>query len=222
MTSVAAKKNIRDFCGKPIIAYSIEVALKSGLFDHVIVSTDDKEVASIARDFGAECPFVRPAEHADDYSSTNAVVKHAVKWYLQQSESVSLVCCIYATAPFIRADYLKEGHDKIISSGKSFAFSVTSFPFPIQRAIRINNQGEIAAFCPDSIASRSQDMEDAYHDAAQFYWGRPEAFINDDVMFSDISIPIILPRYLVQDIDVPEDWLRAEYMYKALHASEAC
>jgi len=215
------RKNIRDFCGKPIIAYSIEVALESGLFDHVIVSTDDEEIASIARKFGAECPFVRPAELADDYASTNAVVKHAVNWYLQKSESVSLVCCIYATAPFIRANYLREGHDKIISSGKSFAFSVTSFPFPIQRAIRISNQGEIAAFCPDSIARRSQDLEDAYHDAAQFYWGRPEAFTNDDVIFSDISAPVILPRYLVQDIDVSEDWLRAESMYKALHESEA-
>jgi pseudaminic acid cytidylyltransferase len=215
------RKNIREFCGKPIIAYSIEAALASGLFDQVIVSTDDDEIASVARDFGAETPFMRPGEIADDYTGTNAVVKHAIQWYQERSRSVSLSCCIYATAPFIHPEYLKEGHNKLINSGKSFAFSVTSFPFPIQRAIHINRKGEMDAFWPEHRNTRSQDLEETYHDAGQFYWGRAQAFLNDEVIFSKISIPVILPRYLVQDIDTLEDWRRAEYMFKAIQGSEA-
>jgi pseudaminic acid cytidylyltransferase len=215
------RKNIREFCGKPIIAYSIEAALASGLFDQVIVSTDDDEIASVARQFGAATPFVRPAEICDDHTGTNAVVKHALQWYQEKVNSVSLACCIYATAPFVHHEYLKEGHDKLINSDKSFAFSVTSFPFPIQRAIRINGKGEVEAFWPEHIKTRSQDLEEAYHDAGQFYWGRSQAFLNDEVTFSKISIPVILPRYLVQDIDTMEDWHRAELLFKAINGSGA-
>lgn len=215
------RKNIRDFCGKPIIAYSIEAALDSGLFDHVIVSTDDDEIASVAREFGAATPFMRPTEIADDHTGTNAVVKHALQWYQEKVHSVSLACCIYATAPFVRSEYLKEGHDKLINSDKSFAFSVTSFPFPIQRAIYINGKGEVEAFWPEHINTRSQDLEQAYHDAGQFYWGRSQAFLNDEVTFSNISIPVILPRYLVQDIDTMEDWYHAEHMFQAIKGSGA-
>ncbi len=210
------RKNIRDFCGKPIIAYSIETALASGLFDHVIVSTDDEEIASVAREFGAETPFIRPAEIADAHTGTNLVVKHAIEWYQKQAHRISLACCIYATAPFLQVKYLKDGHDKLINSDNSFAFSVSSFPFPIQRAIRKTAEGGVEAFWPEHIDSRSQDLEEAYHDAAQFYWGRPKAFLNDQITFSQISIPIVLPRYLVQDIDSIEDWQCAELMWKAL------
>lgn len=210
------RKNIRDFCGKPIIAYSIEAAIASGLFDHIIVSTDDEEIASIAKAFGAEVPFMRPADIADDYTGTDAVVKHAIQWYQEQKYSISLVCCIYATAPFVDPVYLKEGYDSLMNSDKSFAFSVTSFPFPIQRAIRINREGEVGAFWPEHVNSRSQDLEEAYHDAGQFYWGRPEAFLNNKITYSNISIPVILPRYMVQDIDSLEDWEMAEYMYQSL------
>lgn len=210
------QKNIRDFCGKPIIAYSIETALTSRFFDQVIVSTDDEEIASVAREFGAETPFVRPTEIAGDYTSTNSVVKHAIEWYQKRAHTFSLVCCIYATAPFLQVRYLKEGHDRLISSDKSFAFSVTSFPFPIQRAIRITSKGDVQAFWPEHINSRSQDLEEAYHDAGQFYWGRPSAFLNDQATFSNLSIPIVLPRYLVQDIDSIEDWQCAELMWKAV------
>lgn len=213
-------KNLRDFFGKPIIAYSIETALESRLFDHVIVSTDDDKISSAARKLGAEVPFVRPARISDDHTGTNEVVKHAIQWYQQRGHDVSLVCCIYATAPFVSTQYLKEGHDKLISSQKSFAFSVTSFSFPIQRAIRITAKGEVEAFLPEHINSRSQDLEGAFHDAGQFYWGRPQAFLDNEVMFSDVSIPIILPRHLVQDIDTPEDWQRAELMFKTLKKSE--
>jgi N-acylneuraminate cytidylyltransferase len=116
---------------------------------------------------------------------------------------------------------LKEGHDRLLESQKSFAFSVTSFAFPIQRAIRINNNGEVGAFWPENINSRSQDLEEAFHDAGQFYWGRPQAFLDDEVMFSDASIPVILPRHLVQDIDTLEDWRHAELMFEVLKLSEA-
>jgi len=210
------RKNIRDFCGKPIIAYSIETALAAGLFDHVIVSTDDDEIASVAREFGAETPFVRPAEIADEHTGTNLVVKHAIEWYQEQAKTISLVCCIYATAPFLQLEYLKEGHDKLISSDKAFAFSVTSFPFPIQRAIRITTEGAVQAFWPEHNHTRSQDLEKAYHDAGQFYWGRANAFLNNLETFSKSSIPIMLPRYLVQDIDSMEDWQCAELMWKII------
>jgi len=214
------RKNIRDFCGKPIIAYSIEAALASNLFDHVIVSTDDDEIAAIAREFGAETPFIRPAEIADDYTGTNAVVKHAIQWYEKKSQSISLTCCIYATAPFVSPEYLKEGYERLIKSDKSFAFSVTSFAFPIQRAIRINTMGEVEAFWPEYVNDRSQDLEEAYHDAGQFYWGRAEAFLFDTAAYSSASVPIYLPRYLVQDIDTFEDWEMAEYMYQSLQIRE--
>ncbi len=216
------RKNIRNFCGKPIIAYSIEAALESQLFDHVIVSTDDDEIASVASGYGAEIPFVRPSEISGDHVGTNEVVKPALEWSQARAHSVSLACCIYATAPFVGVEYLREGHDKLLNDPvKHFSFSVTTFPFPIQRAIRINRKGEIEAFWPEYNKTRSQDLEDAYHDAGQFYWGRHNAFLNDEMIFSNSSIPVILPRYLVQDIDTNEDWRRAELMFEALSATGA-
>jgi len=211
-----SKKNIRDFCGKPIIAYSIEAALASSCFDKVIVSTDEKEIAAIACEYGAEAPFIRPKELSDDYTGTNEVIKHAINWYQEKHEIISFACCIYATAPFVRAEYIVEGYEKLSSSNKSFAFSVTSFPFPVQRAIRINANNEIEAIWPENVLKRSQDLEEAYHDAGQFYWGRSEAFIKDELLFSKVSVPVILPRHLVQDIDTLEDWCRAELMYQAM------
>jgi pseudaminic acid cytidylyltransferase len=209
------KKNIKDFFGKPIIAYSIEVALKSELFDKVIVSTDDKKIAQIAKEYGAEVPFLRPKEISDDFTATNDVVKHTINWFLEQNVKIDYACCIYATAPFVQIEYLKQGFDKLIKSTKSFAFSVTSFAFPIQRAIKINND-EVTMFYPKNFMTRSQDLEEAYHDAGQFYWGTSQAFLEDEIIFSEKSIPIILPRHLVQDIDTLEDWQRAELMFKAL------
>jgi len=211
-----SKKNIRDFCGQPIIAYSINAAIESECFDKVIVSTDDKDIALVANEYGAETPFLRPDELSDDHTGTNEVVKHAIQWYQGKGELISNVCCIYATAPFVQAGYIKDGFTKLSSSNKSFAFSVTSFPFPVQRAVRINAKNEVEAIWPENIIKRSQDLEDAYHDAGQFYWGRAEAFINDELMFSTISVPVILPRHLVQDIDTLEDWNRAELMYRAM------
>ena len=209
------KKNIKFFLGKPIIAYSIEAALDTKLFDAVVVSTDDKDIAKVAEKYGAEVPFFRPKELSGDFTGTNDVIKHAINWYLGQDIEINYVCCIYATAPFVRVEYLKQGLELLRNSNQLFAFSVTSFPFPIQRAIKIEDN-KVSMFYPENFLSRSQDLEDAYHDAGQFYWGRPQAFLNDKIMFSKSSIPIILPRYLVQDIDTIEDWQRAELMYKIL------
>lgn len=208
-------KNIRLFAGKPIIAYSIQAALKCELFDKIIVSTDDENIAGIARQFGAETPFLRPTHLADDYTGTNAVVKHAISWFIEQEEKVQYACCIYATAPFLQAHYLQQGFNKLNRSDKAFVFSVTTFPFPIQRAIKIKTDGTVEAFFPENTKKRSQDLEEAYHDAGQFYWGRAEAFLQNIDMFSESSLPVVLPRYLVQDIDTLEDWTRAELMYQA-------
>ena len=209
-------KNIREFLGKPVIAYSIEAALGSDLFDKVIVSTDDEKIAEVAQKYGAEVPFMRPSELADDFTGTNAVVKHAVQWFVDRKKNVDYACCIYATAPMLQAKYIKEGFEKLVDANTSFAFSVTRFEFPIQRALRISNEGCIEAIYPDHIFTRSQDLEDAYHDAGQFYWGKASAFLNDEVTYSSASAPVILPNYLVQDIDTIDDWKRAELMFEAM------
>jgi N-acylneuraminate cytidylyltransferase len=214
------RKNIRPFAGKPIIGYSIEAALQSQLFDRVIVSTDDAEIATVAGSFGAEVPFLRPAELADDFAGTNAVVKQCLEWLLEHNEPVDFACCLYATAPFVQVKYLRDGYDRLVTSDKSYAFSVTSFSFPVQRAIRINEDGNVEALYPEMIATRSQDLEETYHDAGQFYWGRADAFLQNVVTFSPASLPVVLPRHLVQDIDTYEDWKRAELMYEALQKGE--
>jgi len=215
------RKNVRLFAGKPIIAHSIGAALDSGCFDRVIVSTDDVEIAAVAREWGAETPFVRPPELADDHTGTNAVVKHAINWLAEQGTPADYACCIYATAPFVQARYLQEGLARLLERRRGYAFSVTSFPFPIQRAIRINAEGAVEAIWPENIFRRSQDLEEAFHDAGQFYWGTVDAYLTDEVVFSPASIPIVLPRHLVQDIDTFEDWRRAELMFRVIQEEAA-
>ncbi len=210
------RKNIKLFDGQPIIAYSIEAALKSGVFDQVIVSTDDREIAETAEKFGAIVPFLRPSDLADDFTNTNAVIKHAIEWFRQNGQSVEFACSLYATAPFIKPEYLIEAFEKLSLSNKSFAISVTTYPFPIQRAVRINSEGSISPFYPEHMATRSQDLDDAYHDAGQFCLGRAEAFLSEEVVFSEHTLPVVIPRYLVQDIDTVEDWAQAEIMFKVL------
>ena len=211
------RKNIRMFCGKPIIAYSIAAAQQAGLFDQVVVSTDDEEIASVAREFGAMTPFIRPKEIADDFTGTNAVVKHAVAWFDAQSNDVTHACCLYATAPLVQARFITEGHEALAHSDAAFAFSVTSYAFPIQRAVRIRTDGRVDAIYPEHHMTRSQDLAHAYHDAGQFYWGTARAFLEDMPLFAPHSIGVILPRHFVQDIDTLEDWERAELMYRAIN-----
>jgi N-acylneuraminate cytidylyltransferase len=209
-------KNIRSFCGRPVIAYSIAAAAACGLFDRIVVSTDDERIAAVARRHGAEVPFLRPKELADDTTGTNAVVKHAISWFAAGGHPVTHACCIYATAPFLQARQLLAGFDKLTASGKAFAFSVALYPHPIQRALRVSADGTLGAFYPEHAFTRSQDLEPAYHDAGQFYWGTSEAFLGDKLMFSPDAVPVILPRHVVADIDTLEDWQEAEIKFKVL------
>jgi len=211
------RKNIKPFCGKPMIAWSIEAALVSGCFDRIIVSTDDAEIAEVARNCGAEAPFLRPPELSDDYTSTIPVIAHAIQWQQQHGESPAEVCCIYATAPFVRIEDLRRGLEVLEQSGCDYAFSVTSYAFPIQRAIRITAANRVEMFDPAHFNTRSQDLEEAWHDAGQFYWGKAEAWLAGKPIFSSDAVPIILPRHRVQDIDTSEDWERAEWMFRALN-----
>jgi pseudaminic acid cytidylyltransferase len=212
------RKNIKEFCGKPMIAWSIEAAKASGLFSQVIVSTDDAEIADVARQFGAESPFVRPAELSNDHAGTTEVIAHAAQWALDQGNDVEAVCCIYATAPFIQVDDLRNAWNALNSGDWDFAFTVTDFAAPIFRSFKQNAEGGVEMFYPEHFLTRSQDLPTALHDAGQFYWGRPQAWIEGRRMFDRRSVPIVIPRWRVQDIDTKEDWLRAEMMFRAFEA----
>ena len=212
------RKNIKEFHGKPLIAYSIEVALKSKIFDKVVVSTDDKEIAEIAQKYGAEV-IIRPKELADDYTGTWDVIDHAIKYLKENKQDFDFVCTIYATAPFLQSQYLKEGFEKLKESNAINAFSSTTMPFPVQRTFKVDENGRCEMFTPQYYNSRSQDLEEAYQDAGQFYWSKIGQK-SDEIFFGKDSIPIIIPRYLVQDIDTLEDWKRAEVMYRVLKELE--
>jgi pseudaminic acid cytidylyltransferase len=210
------RKNVKAFAGKPMIAHSIETAAASECFDLVVVSTDDDEIAAVATEYGAEVPFRRPAELADDHTGTTEVVQHAVRMLAGGGLTATYVCCIYATAPLLAPESLREGFEKLRSSGLSYAFSVAAFPAPIQRALRIRDDGALEPIWPENVFVRSQDLEPAYHDAGQFYWGTAEAWAAGEQVHSRRSVPVVLSSERVQDIDTPEDWVRAERLYELL------
>lgn len=210
------RKNIRDFAGKPMIAWPIEAALESGCFDHVIVSTDSEEIAETAQAYGAAAPFRRPASLADDHTATRPVVIHAIEAMTTLAGAPDQVCCIYPTAPFLTADILRDSLARLEQSGAQFVFSCTSFAYPIQRALRLTADGGVAMMQPEHRTTRSQDLEPAYHDAGQFYWGRAEAFLADAPTFGPHSRAYILPRHQVHDIDTPEDFIHAEIAFRVL------
>lgn len=211
------RKNVREFCGQPLIAYSILAAKNSGMFDHVIVSTDDELIRDIANQFGAETPFVRPPELANDHTTTVPVINHAVNWVQQHMGKVGHACCIYATAPFIQAKALREAYEMLIyRKVGGYVFSATTMPFPIQRTFKVMPDGFVEMFEPHNYNTRSQDLEEAYQDAGQFYWGSADTYNSEKIFFSTDSMAYVLPRHIVQDIDTLEDWRRAELMYEAL------
>ncbi|MBL4876839.1 MAG: pseudaminic acid cytidylyltransferase [Cohaesibacteraceae bacterium] len=210
------RKNIKQFCGKPIIAWSIEAAIQSTCFDKIVVSTDDEEIADIARDYGASVPFLRPKNLADDHTGTGVVISHAIQQLMDAGETPLQVCCLYPTAPFVNASDLKNGLTLLEHFQVDFALAVTSYAFPIQRAIRIQENRRIEMFQSHHFYTRSQDLEEAYHDAGQFCWGRVNAWLENKAAFLADTVPIILPRHRVQDIDTLEDWINAEWMFKAL------
>lgn len=211
------RKNIKHFDNLPMVAWSIRAARASGCFDRIIVSTDDQEISAVAAEYGAETPFVRPKELSDDHTGTIPVIAHAVRWLEQQGQSPRYVCCIYATAPFLRPDDLMRGLEIIQCTGVDFALSVTTYPFPIQRAIRITREHRLEMFNPEHFNTRSQDLEEAWHDAGQFYWGTAQAWLSGKSLFGQASAPVPLPRHRVQDIDTPEDWIFAELMFKSIN-----
>lgn len=210
------RKNIREFCGKPMIAHSIETALRTGLFDQVVVSTDDNEIARVASECGASSPFMRPSNLSDDYTPTLAVIRHAIEQIeTLQNNKLEHICCIYATAPFLAERSLKEGYDCLLRNPRlDFSFTATSYAFPIQRALYLDSETDtVKMFQPEYASTRSQDLKEAYHDAGQFYWGRRDAFLSYDNIFYARSTPVVLPRDQVQDIDNPEDWDYAERLF---------
>ena len=210
------RKNIRVFCGKPIIVWSIEVALASGCFDRVVVSTDDPEIAAVAQAHGADVPFLRPLVLADDFTTTIPVIAHAILCHEADSEQIEAACCIYATAPFCRAEDLCDGLRLLESDEVDYVFPVARYGFPIQRALRVTADGRAEMFQPEHFATRSQDLEPAYHDAGQWYWGRRNAWLEGRAMFSPATRVVVLPAARAQDIDTPEDWQEAEIKFRVV------
>ncbi len=211
------QKNIRPFCGQPIIGYSIECAKRANIFDRIIVSTDSAEVADVARQFGAEVPFMRPDHLSDDHTPTIPVVKHAVESIEASSaDECSAVCCIYPTAPFLQTSDLQTSLSRLQANADAdFCFPVTSFPFPIWRAVKLDDQDRVEMIWPENGNVRSQDLEEAYHDAGQFYWGTRDAWKTQTNIFHAKATAVQIPRDRVQDIDTAEDWVRAEAMFRA-------
>lgn len=208
------RKNIKYFHGKPMIAWSILAAKQAGCFDRIIVSTDDAEIAAVAQEYGAEVPFIRPAEIANDYATTGEVISHAIAWLNQQGLMPESVCCLYATAPFVEPDDLGQGLALLTADSQcQFVFSATRFAFPIQRAIKLDASDRVSMFHPEYLLTRSQDLEEAYHDAGQFYWGKASAWLDKEPIFAQHSKVVLLPSFRVQDIDTPDDWQRAERLF---------
>lgn len=212
------RKNVRSFGGKPMIVHSIVCCLESGVFDRIIVSTDDDEIASVARNAGAETPFLRPAKLSDDHAGTTEVVAHAVTQLLKEPIDLSAVCCVYATAPFMLAEDIKRGLRILETRAWDYVFSATSFSYPIQRSFRITDAGAVEMFFQEHFESRSQDLPEALHDAGQFYWGMPRAWVDGDRIFGERSSIVRVPRWRVHDIDTQEDWDHALLFWDALHA----
>jgi pseudaminic acid cytidylyltransferase len=208
-------KNIKDFLGKPIIAYSIAAALEAACFDKVMVSTDSQEIAGIALKLGATVPFFRSAETSNDFATTADVLVEVLSEYHNRGEDYSYACCIYPTAPFITAEKLKSCYELLIASGADTALPVVRFVSPIQRALKIE-EGRLEMIWPEHIESRSQDLMPAYHDSGQFYFFRVGRFLETRKLFGDNSVPIELPETEVQDIDTEDDWKIAEMKYRIM------
>lgn len=213
------RKNVREFAGQPMIAWPIQAALASGCFDRVIVSTDDDEVARVSRHFGAEVPFRRPDELSDDHATTSAVMAHAMDWAASQGLQPLAVCCIYATAPLLDVSELAEGLRLIGDPRWRFVFAATRFEAPVQRGFERLADGGIQMLWPDKFAVRSQDLPAVYHDAAQFYWGLPDAWRKQERIFDRDSTLVEIPRWRSVDIDTEEDWVRAELLFRAVRES---
>lgn len=209
------RKNIRNFFGKPMILWTLDALKESGCFDTIVVSTDDEDIAEVARDWGALVPFLRPAELSGDFVGITPVVAHAASWLNQSGREAEYICCALATAPFLRAEDIVRGYEQLVPSRANFSVSVTSYPYPIQRALMKDVHGIVSMFQPEHVNTRSQDLAPAFHDAAQFYWGRCRAWMSEASPL-DGALGVQVPRDRVIDIDTPEDWDFAERLFRAI------
>lgn len=207
------RKNIKEFSGRPMIAWAITTAVKSKLFDHVIVSTDDEEIADIARKWGAETPFARPVELADDITPTVPVIAHAVRASIDSGWNVEYACCIYPCVPFLQESDLVNAFNLIQKNDAAFVYPVTEYAHPIQRAMRQLSSGQMQFVNPENELTRTQDLEKTYHDSGQFYWGKSSAWLEHKKMHTD-GLGMSIPNWRVVDIDSMDDWKRAEDLYK--------
>ena len=212
------RKNIKEFCGKPMIAYAITAAKESDLFEHIVVSTDDEEIAQIANAWGAETPFVRPAELSNDYTETVPVIAHAIEACYSLGWKFDQVCCIYSGVPFMQIDDLRGALARINDSEANYCFPVTEYPSAIQRALKLLSNGKMQPFYPEFELTRTQDPEPAYYDAGQFYWGKAEAWLTNPNIHSN-GLGYVIPSWRVVDIDTPADWQRAELICHIVHNS---
>ena len=208
------RKNIKIFKGKPIIEWTISTALSLKIFDKVIVSTDDNEIANLSNDLGVDVPFIRPSNLADDNTSTREVILHAIKWYKRKNIDFNYVCCLYPTSIFIKEKDINDAFNKLEKSQEdTYIFSAISYGHPIKRSFFINKKGFSEMFFNNTFQKRTQDLDNAYHDAGQFYIAKPEVWINKKVIFEN-SIPFLLKRWQSVDIDTFEDWYMAEIIYE--------
>lgn len=209
-------KNIKPFAGLPMIAHSIRTAKESGLFARVIVSTDSSEIAAVAKQYGAEVPFERPAALADDFTPIASVLLHVLEELQQAGERYPLFCCLTATAPLLRVESLKEGFALMSKAGTNAAISVGAYSSPIYRALKMGSSQELQMIWPEHELTRSNDLPAAYYDAAQFYWLKTEAFLKEKRVWLPGAKGVVIPSQFVQDIDTPEDWDRAEFLHHYL------
>ena len=209
------RKNIKPFLGKPIMAYSIEAALNAGIFDEVIVSTDDEEFAEVAKKYGASVPFLRSEATSNDYATTVDVLLEVVDMYKQQGKEFDIVCCLYSTAPFVTSERLKEACAKLTDKVDG-CFTVVEYSYPIQRSLRMNEQGLIEMRYPEHLKSRTQDLEKTYHDAGQFYFMKTAAMEQEKTVWCKRTEPLVLSELEVQDLDTLTDWKLAEMKYEIM------
>lgn len=212
------RKNIKDFLGKPIIAYSIAAALASGCFDEVMVSTDDEEIAGISKSLGAQVPFLRSPENSNDFAGTAEVIREVVLEYRAQGREFDSLCCIYPTAPFVTAEKLNSAMRQLWGAGADCVLPVVAYSYPIQRSLKIEN-GKIQMLWPENYASRSQDLMPVYHDCGQFYCLKTQSLLDQMKLFAEHTIPLVVPESEVQDIDNEEDWKIAEMKYRILQSA---
>ena len=202
--------------GKPIMAYSIETALKSGLFNEVMVSTDDVEFADVAKKYGASVPFLRSAATANDYATTVDVLLEVIETYKQRGMVFDTICCLYSTAPFVTSVRLKEAYS-MLSDKVDACFTMVEYSYPIQRSLRINEAGMVEMKYPENLKSRTQDLEKVFHDAGQFYFAKTKTLIEEKTVWCKRTAPLVLSELEVQDMDTPTDWQLAEMKYELLH-----